>query len=109
MFRRNRFIAKCIVDCRDDLWIWLLAGMAFAHGYGILIITTRAMALPFIWLSNNYTSHQHEVSRIHVSLSLPSLLLMFIPLVHKSTWLVPLLFLIMIHYLEMAGEMAYSF
>jgi hypothetical protein len=40
---------------------------------------------------------------------------MFIPLVHKSTWLVPLLFLIMIHYLpakmagEMAQEMAYSF
>jgi hypothetical protein len=96
----------------DGLWTWLW----HSNNYN------KSNVIAFYMAFYNYTSPEHEVSRIHVSLSLslPSLLLMFYP-VSTSKHLVSTFafFLIMIHYLpakmagemarEMAREMAYSF
>jgi hypothetical protein len=73
MFQLNHFIPKCIVDCGDDLWIWLWVGMTFGQGHGLLIITTAmriGMSLPFLWFRNSYNKKEHEVSRIYTLVSL---------------------------------------
>jgi hypothetical protein len=66
------------------MWLWL------SNNYNN---NEHRHVIAFLWLYNSYNNNEHEVSRIHVSLSLPSLLLMVYKLVHKSSWLVSLLFL----------------